>query len=1090
MDLDPLFATDKLSNGTFPTNQQVLNSLGVTLSATDMQFAEETLGSSRIVCHGVLRNVAWGGTKQQTAPSVAFQAAINSSQPVAVGAHVLDALEAFVRVQLESSADGKDTETDAALFIQKLSALVAATGAGGSDGVDQIQAALTTDSAGWSGLQSGGTVWKLPSPHDVPTTSSDSATKAASVTTAASSTIPAASDTIATGAGASTKSVAVTSTSQPAATSKEPSSEASSSSSTTKASTTATSSTLLPLLTQLNEIQSTMDAAHREREGIFRQLYGVWWSAIELASLPALMHSSRRDAIKTSGQELESRLNKINKTIADLESLLSSSKSKIEAQLSTGQTLAKAQEKPFGRRQDPTVLLAECQNGWPDNFHEPVQARMADSIPVLASTDDAKSKAMGDIPSLMKTVGYPDSIADAASHLLKDFVSSDDNGKTGVTWPKSAYDTMEDAGGVQGWFPLFMEWEIEYHHIPLQYWQFRPDSLTGAWHWSIKDDIVLSKLTDSGKDCRTIRGRAAIPPQSGVTLQAKIRQFLDMQSPSAIDQVTRASLLSAAGNLQYLSAPLAGLTDQLLTLCHGHYPCPDPSDQSVLDIMGVEKSTLSQLTILHNTAPYGSSTHIDPAYRSAFSPFKPVVHGQARFKRLTLIDKFGQVVVVVGPKGPDDPNAQAPVEWPTALYPCISPYLACDVVSGDSTFPNTAIKSDTTEGACQFFQVPPGINQPSRLNVSYLIPGSDAVASEWDNPVWGWLVANFVDDSIQVFNPDGTYVSTINCVNSADTVSETGLELPSELTSSDGSTKRLTDLVSALSKNATLAQALFSVMAGATDSLQSTGSLNQNPLSAAFGRPFCLADIGLSIELAAPPLANTSLLTEPSAQSELPVDQYPFQVALGNPLASFDGVVATFSPNEPIASFSSGFATGSDDVDTKVMTPQCPFVLKPYFVSATNPDFNTVQGQERLRVSCLMDSELPIHVYSGGVFPVVPLAPPGWAVQTAMTKMEAFFSAGPVLVSSVDASVPSTTASSVIVPPTSSSTPLPLPSISMPLASMAPSSDNVWLFLQEPGNEKTWDKFIVKERSPVFDVDTVGHSTVVDGLVAVQERQT
>lgn len=71
----------------------------------------------------------------------------------------------------------------------------------------------------------------------------------------------------------------------------------------------------------------------------------------------------------------------------------------------------------------------------------------------------------------------------------------------------------------------------------------------------------------------------------------------------------------------------------------------------------LEKSGPSEL------APYGLSTPLPPSYTAEFSPFKPVTHGQARFTKFAIVDRFDQVISGIRLS----PNGEG------ALYSSISP---------------------------------------------------------------------------------------------------------------------------------------------------------------------------------------------------------------------------------------------------------------------------------------------------------------------------------------------------------------------------------------------------------------------------------
>ncbi|KAF5967527.1 hypothetical protein FBULB1_11170 [Fusarium bulbicola] len=992
-DLDPLVLDTPLSTGSGPTNEDILNALGVTLPTADIKFLGETVGpdTGRTVCHGVLRNVEWGGDQYNlTTPSLDLQASMTTSQPVSVGLDGLDALAGLLNAQ------GTNLDSTVMQFINQLSAITTSGYNGGGDNVDQVHQAVDLASSGWSTVTSGGSAWKLPNK------SRQDGLKSGDSTTVIG---------------------------------------------------------LLPSLQALNEQQMAMDTCVREKDQVLRQLYGAWWNAVTLNLLPASMYAQNRTIVQTAATTAVARLTVLNTTIATLTKLLATSTAVIEKSLNS-KTLVQVKASGFGRRQDPTVLFAGTSNGWPDNFHEEVVGRLASDIPDLSS--DTSPDMVGNTLTDLGNLKFPSFLADTASRLLNDLLQPDASKKL---WTPSAYASLEDADKKQGWFPLFIEWEVEYYHIPFDNWEFVPNTATGTWQWEIKQSNVLANDPTASADHRRISGRTAVVPQAGLTLQASVRQFLDLQPPGSVNDTDRATILQAAGQLKYLSTPIGGFIDHLLTLRRGHYPAPDNSDKAILATMGIKADDLNELNVLYGMAPYGSGTNLDPTYTSSFSPFKPVVHGQARFTRLTLVDKFGQVVVAVKPDGgPSDYTAANP--WPNELYPCLSPMLTCDVTTDGSA--NTVVGVNTKDTGCPYFQLLPGINQPSRLNAGYMVPGAatPTIASEWDNPVWGWLVPNYIDESIQIFDGIGGFVTEIGIQGST-------FSMPAGLEQNDPQ-GRLADLVQALSSDEDLAQSIYKMMADATDSLLSTAADFANLLPAAFGRPFCLADVGVSVELSTPALTDTSLLTEATAEHESAVTDYTFQVALGNSLAAFDGLVATFASSGSITTFSSAASeSGADSSSDDSQTAQTAIPLKPYFVPGDQKNIQAAHAQQRVRVSCVVDPILPLHVYSGDLFPVQPVSFPGWAVTEALGNMEAFFACGPVLVPQAPGIVSGTGKGFV----------------QMPLASMAPAGEAAWWWSNN-SQANTGQQVAIKGLNALLDVDAAGKSEVVDGFIVVQQKQS
>lgn len=324
-------------------------------------------------------------------------------------------------------------------------------------------------------------------------------------------------------------------------------------------------------------------------------------------------------------------------------------------------------------------------------------------------------------------------------------------------------------------------------------------------------------------------------------------------------------------------------------------------------------------------APYGLSTSVSPDYLNSYSPFKPVIHGQACHTKFAIIDKFGQPVT----------GLQLDPFGSGALYPCVARSLACGLLPApqganedvqSEYWPDTAVQAEDENngaGMCQFFQVPPRINRRSRLNLTFLKPLSDEEsakegridrrsAGEWDNSIWAWLLPNFQNHSVQVYTPDGDFVMEYLLDH------ETKTTIPSTGPSNAGDLPKPKGQLPYLLKSMheyEFCKNLFNMLAGAVDAVNISAADFDSALPSVLGRPFCVADIGVSIELSAPPLKDTSLLsTEPT---ELELLDYKFQVALGNSTAGYDGLVGTFTAKGDIRKISTAFSRDESPLSSK-----------------------------------------------------------------------------------------------------------------------------------------------------------------------------
>src|SRR3569833_2048969 len=142
----------------------------------------------------------------------------------------------------------------------------------------------------------------------------------------------------------------------------------------------------------------------------------------------------------------------------------------------------------------------------------------------------------------------------------------------------------------QPWFPLFLEWEITYFHVPFKHWTLEPrGSLThraAQLRYGISGTTNLEEVAGGAKaDRRTVQGRVRLLPQPSFSLAAKIDQLFsdtpvtDLKDPTKggsfpLTKKELRQLQRQLHQLAFLSAPLAGFSAHLTTLLHGTHIKP------------------------------------------------------------------------------------------------------------------------------------------------------------------------------------------------------------------------------------------------------------------------------------------------------------------------------------------------------------------------------------------------------------------------------------------------------------------------------------------------------------------------------------
>ncbi|PTB63054.1 hypothetical protein BBK36DRAFT_1127461 [Trichoderma citrinoviride] len=1014
-----------------------------------LQFLNaEANKDSRTFTYGVLRNVRFDRDSVQhlDAPSIKLQEDVYSHQPIAVGLDTLDALAAYLHVALKGN-----TSNHAQNLLSQIVMLVAR-----EDDVDtQRKAADQVANHSWTAHREG-TVWHFPEKEQW-----------------------------------DEKTPTVTDEHRMA-------------------------------LSKLNNIQAQFDACVREEEQLIQRLYGCWWNAMGVRNLPTNVLTSRRERIRGEAMATGNRLLTLSNKQKALKLEIEREKTSLKNILGGDDKRTKLVTTPtsgFGRHQDPVVLLAGAKSGWPADFSKPLPVRLASEIAVGELPCDGHQW----IDNRMTNIGEP------LKAILREFGEIDDKKRREGNWRKSPYVGIEDMNHTQGWFPLFIEWEIEYYHIPFSNWDFvASDDESGRWRWIIPEDRRLALDLGAAKDCRRIRGRTAFLPQAASMLHARLEQLFSQTTDKEV-LARKDEVLNKLSSLDYFSAPLSGLTDHLLTLRRGPNHRPSAAscsnDDIIKSILGTNTDVLSRIEgLAPELAPYGASpTAVCPPgyWLDNNTAFKPVMHGQARFTRLVVVDKFGQIVSGLRPTVYGD-NGEGES---SALYPCLSPSLTCgsyqleDNLKGHY-WPNTVVKTDNGPNLCQFFQLPPRINENARLNGRYLMPGGEIrrSATEWDNPIWAWLVTNFQNHSIQVYDGEGHFIQEIVLIDDDDAAKRRVVFTMGPKSGGHAltATGRLIELLESL-KNEEFAYSLFDMIGGAAEgNWRSSSASLDDMLPAAFGRPFCIADVGISIELAAPALYDASLLSKPPTSAGLAsVLDYEFPIAMGNHTAAFDGLVGTFPASGPITTsnistaysrWASQQATTPNETYTSSEARPQPLRVKPYFVAG---DTGSIDGEDfakahdaRLSQSCvsaIIDAKLPIHLYSGSLFPMIELSLPRWPVDMALSNMQAFFAVGPTLVPEkpvMEVRIAAEPGGDVTVPKELS--------IQMPAASdadaswrwMQPRLDGVNPDLDDDDDDDDhllvanteWDPALIKPLDKTLKVEDAALSEIVEGYIMVKSK--
>lgn len=412
----------------------------------------------------------------------------------------------------------------------------------------------------------------------------------------------------------------------------------------------------------LNRYQLLLDSCERAATQYRWDMFACWWKYV---SDVGNKKDGQADApFKREADDLSSRLEALETRIKGLRTTV---KDRLESR--GAMAYAKTGTLPFFyRTRDPTVLIGGIESGWPSDYSDNVLVRLP--LQVVEGTSPVPSD-LGDLVAAIRRA-FPDTtqLGEMAS-LYGEFFSlipgdvSLGSPPAGKSYPQFHDQLAATAGSQlwrdrwedrQPWFPLYAEWEAEYTHIPFGSWSLGqqaarlsdaqlvrygvpPADGTPLWEQLKTNDAAVEQ------DVRILSGRVLVLPQPSFSLASKVKQLFQDTPPAILDkylsQQDRQDLLDNVSRLSYLSCPLAGLTEGLLTLSQGTHIKPEnkesvagqPSTVSAVKAAefpsaGFTRATIEKIRGNSALTPYAAMTSFSS---QGFCPFKPVTHGQFRF---------------------------------------------------------------------------------------------------------------------------------------------------------------------------------------------------------------------------------------------------------------------------------------------------------------------------------------------------------------------------------------------------------------------------------------------------------------------------
>lgn len=397
-------------------------------------------------------------------------------------------------------------------------------------------------------------------------------------------------------------------------------------------------------LKEINQIQLVLDASNRLADQWRWDMFSTWWKFVSTVS----NKEDGNTATKNDADDIARRLGNLNTCITDLETRLQEKLDAADALLAN----AKTGVLPFYyRAKDPTMLVGGVESGWPTDFSDNVSVRLpVQTVAPSSSLPPAFSSLISAVEKVLPMT--------AAKALLTEFYALQpiqqppDIPPQGQAYPQfhekgsEENPSRDNWGDRQPWFPLYVEWEVEYTHIPYDFWILDEQAARLSDNKMVRYGVDASgkplwERLEDPHDTRILSGRVLILPQPSFSLKSKVAQLFSDTPPKILEQYLdeskRKELLDNIDSLSYLSCPLSGLTKGLLTLSMGTHIKPEnkeltESGEKVVaikaaqfDNAGLTKDRIELIEGNSGFTPFAAMTSFTNA---AFCPFKPVTHGQ------------------------------------------------------------------------------------------------------------------------------------------------------------------------------------------------------------------------------------------------------------------------------------------------------------------------------------------------------------------------------------------------------------------------------------------------------------------------------
>jgi hypothetical protein len=530
--------------------------------------------------------------------------------------------------------------------------------------------------------------------------------------------------------------------------------------------------------------------------------------------------------------------------------------------------------------------------------------------------------------------------------------------------------------GENPWVPLFLQWQTEF--VPLQptiekgaLTDYTPQFFSANYSIDATTGSFV-RYTPQGPDsitidpaaqtyCPTYSGPSMLSDASPVSLAGRIETYLSSHSDATLQAVLN-QLESTSIVVQPMSGFTAALVNQVLQV---QFSLVVPTGASMQ----------AQLLTTATAGIVGSSYAISPSFTNDYNPIRA---GYLKFAGY-VVDAFGQ-------------RRQIKIR---------------NLYTAESTTTYTA--TGTAEPGIAY--IAPRIAQGSRLLFAWMSAGQQAVEQLTQepgiSPVCGWIMPNHLTGGFFLYDATGEALGALqlNGLTPPQVAwqgapgGDATIDEPIEQALADANPLLQQVALSLYYATPDFFHAFF-VAVDTTHGMVNPQQLSTNSgLSVLAGRPVALVQAALKLDLCGRPLMNQNFACLSASEwidTENGLSGVRFPVLLGDADRLDDGLVGFYRQTDDgtgfdlTTFFSEGAAAGAA---TGVVQPDASTVQLTLTPTMGDPD---PPPTEIYRVLMLVDPRAPVHAVTG-VLPTETLAIPADVAAAALSSLEFYFLAAPVL---------------------------------------------------------------------------------------------